>query len=72
METPETDWAEVDVPLAVVDLDEADVLASQRVADVHPPGVPANPAVGPDAADRVVARIPSGRRRAGKGRDDGV
>jgi hypothetical protein len=49
--------ASLDVPFAVVDLDEPDVLLAQGLADVHPLLVPADSAVAADAADLVVAGI---------------
>lgn len=57
MEAPEAERAEVDVPLAVVHLDQADVLLAQSLADIDPLFVPADATVAADAADLVVARV---------------
>ena len=51
MESAQAKRAEVDVPLAVVDLDEPDIFLAQRLTDVDPLLVPADPAVATDAAD---------------------
>ena len=57
MEAPELDRSIEQVPLAVVDFDETDVLLPQDVADVDPALVPANPAVGAHPAHFLVDRI---------------
>jgi hypothetical protein len=57
MESAQPEGAEVEVPFAVVDLDQADVLLAQGLADVDPLFVPADPAIAADAADLKVARI---------------
>ena len=83
VEPAQAERAEVHIPFAVIDLDQADVFAAQRVADVDPASVPANPPVRADAAHRVVAgvlerrqvireallgrRVVRGRRRIGQG-----
>ena len=72
VESAQAERAEVDVPLAVVDLDEPDELFAQRLTDVDPLLVPADPAVAADAADLVMARILQRGRRGGYGRGDGV
>ena len=57
MEAAQPERAEVDVPFAVIDLDQADVLLAQGLADVDPLLVPADPAVATHATDLVVAGI---------------
>jgi len=57
MEAAQAEWAEVDVPFAIIDLDQADVLLAQRLADVDPVLVPADPAIAADAPDLIVAEI---------------
>ena len=57
MEAPELDRSIVQVPLAVVDFDETDVLLPQDVADVDPALVPADAAVGADPAHLVVGGV---------------
>lgn len=57
MESAQAKRAEVDVPFAVIDLDEPDILLAQGLADVDPLLVPADPAVAADAADLVMTGI---------------
>jgi hypothetical protein len=57
VESVQPERAEVDVPFAVVDLDEPDRLLAQGLTDVDPLVVPADPAVATDAADLIVAGI---------------
>src|SRR5436853_1431737 len=56
-ETTESDWAKVDVPDAVVNLFEPDILASAGDADIHPIASPADAAVVADIAPLEVRRI---------------
>jgi len=49
----EPDGSKVQIPLFVVDLDKADVLLAEHMANVHPALVPAD--------------APAGRERAGRG-----
>jgi len=57
VESAQAERAEVDIPFAVVDLDEPDVFLAQGLADIDPLLVPADAAVATDAADLVVAGI---------------
>jgi hypothetical protein len=57
VEAAESERAEVDIPLGVIDLDEADVLAPEGLTDVHPVAPPADAAVVADPADLVVAGV---------------
>lgn len=57
MESAEAKRAEVDIPLRVIDLDEADVFAPERLTDVDPLLVPADPAIVTDAPDFIVAGV---------------
>lgn len=57
VEPAEAERAEVDIPLGIIHLDEADVLAAEGLTDIHPVAVPADAAVVADAADLVVARV---------------
>ena len=57
MESAQAERAEVEVPFAVVDLDESDILLAQGLVDVDPLLVPADAPVAADAADLVVAGI---------------
>ena len=43
MESAQAERAEVDVPFAIVDLDQADVFLTQGLTDVDPLLVPADP-----------------------------
>jgi hypothetical protein len=43
MESPQAERAEVDIPFAVVDLDEPDEVLAQGLTDVDPLLVPADP-----------------------------
>ena len=63
MKAAEAERAEVDIPFPIIDLDEADVFAAERLTDVDPLLVPADAAVIADASDFIVARILE--RRAG-------
>ena len=56
-QTTELDRAKVDVPDAVVNLFQADILAGAADADVHPIAAPADAAVIADLARLVVRRI---------------
>jgi hypothetical protein len=49
MEATEFDGSEIDIPEAVIDFLEADVLLSEEMADVNPTGVPTDAAVATDA-----------------------
>ncbi len=71
MEPSELDRAKVQIPLAVVDLGEADEFTAEHVAHVDPVLVPADPAVATHAPDlemgwvlerRQPARVRPGRR----------
>ncbi len=64
VKTAEAERAKVDVPLAVVDLDEANHLPAERLTDVDPRRVPADAAVVAHAPDRVVAGIVERRHAA--------
>jgi len=55
MESAQAERAEVDVPLAVIDLNQADGFLAQGLADIDPLLVPADAAVVTDPADLVVA-----------------
>jgi hypothetical protein len=44
MESTQAERAEVDIPFAVVDLDESDMLLAQDLTDIDPLLVPADPA----------------------------
>ena len=57
MESAQAERAEVDIPFAVVDLDEPDGFLAQGLADIDPLLVPADPAVAAHPADLVVAGI---------------
>ena len=57
MKAAEPERAEVDLPFPIVDLDEPNILAAQRLTDVDPLLVPANATIGPDAPDFIMARI---------------
>ena len=57
MEPAETERSEVRVPVAVIDLDQADVLAAERLTDIHPLAIPADAPVVGDAADLIVPRV---------------
>lgn len=57
MEAAQAERADVDVPLAVIDRDQADGFLGQGLADVDPLFVPADPAVAADAADLVVTGV---------------
>src|SRR4051794_11765484 len=56
-QTPQFDWAKVDVPDAVVNLFEADILAGAGDTDIHPIAVPTDAAVIADVARLEVGRI---------------
>ena len=60
MEPAQPERAEVDVPFPVIDLGEANPLAAERLTDIDPAGVPADPAVVTHTADLVVARVLEG------------
>lgn len=45
MESAQAERVEVDIPFAVVDLDEPDELLAQRLTDIDPMLVPADPAI---------------------------
>ena len=57
VESTQAQGAEVDVPLTVVDLDQAEVLLVQGLAHVDPLLVPANPAVAAHSPHFAVAGI---------------
>ena len=57
MESAQPERAEVDIPFAVVDLDEPDGLLAQGLTDVDPLLMPPDPAVATHPADLVVAGI---------------
>jgi hypothetical protein len=57
MESAQAERAEVDVPFAVIDLYQANLLVAQGLTDVYPVLVPADPAVATHPADLVVAGI---------------
>lgn len=57
METPQLQRSTVQVPLVVVDLVQADILAAEHVTHVDPVMVPADPAVEADEADLAVTGI---------------
>jgi hypothetical protein len=67
VESTQTERAEVDLPLAVIDLDESDELLAQGLADVDPLLVPADAAVAAHPADLVVAGILQRREAGGIG-----
>ena len=67
MESAEAKRAEVDIPLRVIDLDEADVFAPERLTDVDPLLVPADPTVITDPPDFVVAGVLERREARGIG-----
>jgi hypothetical protein len=70
VEAAEAERAEVDVPLGVIDLDEANVLPAQGLADIHPVAPPADAAVITHAAHLVVAGVLEGREVARYGRGE--
>ncbi len=53
----EGDGPEIDGPNVLGDFFKPKVFASQQVGDIDPGGVPADPAIGGDAAGLVVRRI---------------
>ena len=61
MESAQAERTEVDIPFAVVDLDEPDGFLAQGLADVDPLLVPADAAVAAHPADLVVTGILQGR-----------
>lgn len=63
VQSPETKWSEVDIPNAVVDLLETDVLTSESVGDAHPVLIPANSTVATDEPDLEVPRVLDGWQR---------
>jgi hypothetical protein len=67
VEAAQAQWAEVDVPFSVIDLDEADPLALECLTDIDPAGVPADAAVVAHAAPLVVGRILERGQPAGIG-----
>lgn len=67
----EAERSEVHVPLPIVDLDEADVLPAEGLADVDPLTVPADAAVVTDPAHFIVG-YSRGGRRCGYGRGEGA
>ncbi len=66
MKATEFDGSEIDFPEAVIDLFEADVLLSEKMADVDPAGVPTDAAVATDTADLEVGGVLEGRQLSGK------
>ena len=78
VQPPELDGTKVQVPLAVVDFGEADVLAAEHVAHVHPVLVPADAPIGAHPPHLVVGGVlerrqpvrirPRGRPIDGRGR----
>jgi hypothetical protein len=67
VEAPEPQRAEVDVPLAIIDLDQAHVFAAEGLAHVTPRAAPANAAVAAHAAHLIVPRVLERRQTAGIG-----
>lgn len=57
VEPAEAERSEIHVPFVVVDLDQADVFATERLTDIHPLAVPADAPVVTDAADFIVPRV---------------
>ena len=60
MEAAQAERAEVDIPFAIVDLDQADELLPEGLAHVDPVLVPPDPALAAHATDLVVAGILEG------------
>ena len=67
VEAAQAQRAEVDVPFAVIDLDEADPLAPECLTDIEPAGVPADAAVVAHAAQLVVGWVLERGQPAGIG-----
>lgn len=57
VEPAEAERSEVHVPFVVVDLDQAEVFASERLTDIQSLAVPADAPVVPDVADFIVRGI---------------
>jgi hypothetical protein len=64
--------SETDIPEAVVDLFEADILAYAHDAHVDPAAIPADPTVGADVADLEPIGVIERWGRLGIGRGEGV
>src|SRR5512132_956709 len=75
IEPAQVDGAETDPPVPIRDLLNADALASQRVADVHPTPAPADLPIRQGAAHHRRGRVgelrQALRERAGRGLIDG-
>ena len=57
MKAAEPERAEVDIPFAIVDLDEPKVFAAEGLADIDPLFVPADAAIIADPPDFIMAGI---------------
>jgi hypothetical protein len=66
VEAPQFQRAKVQIPLVVVDLVQADILAAEDVTHVHPVMVPADPAVAADESDLEVPGIFQGWQPVGE------
>ncbi len=57
VEPPQAERSEVEIPFAIIDLGEADVLLAQGLTDIDPLLVPADAAVAADAAHFRMAGV---------------
>ena len=64
VEPAEAERSEVHVPFVVVDLDQADVFAPERLTDIDPLAVPADAPVVTHPTDFIVLRILEWRQPA--------
>jgi hypothetical protein len=62
IEATDLERSEVDVPDAIVDLLEPDILPSANDADINPRSVPTNAAIGADVAYLEAIRILKGSK----------